>query len=210
MADIESPSVSRSVLLSPDQAGVTEHEIYFKYLLGRSRLGHMYRRWLLYPRLTGRLQGRCLDIGCGIGDMLAFRSNTEGVDVNPLNVAYCKSLGLEARVMDIDVLPHASGNFDSVLLDNVLEHIEAPKPLLMEVRRVLRRGGRFVVGVPGSKGFASDPDHKIEYNEASLRACIEPAGFKHVETMHSPLWASTWLSQRVRQYCIYMSFEAQG
>jgi SAM-dependent methyltransferase len=69
--------------------------------------------------------------------------------------------------MTPDVLPFADASFDSVLLDNVLEHIEAPTLLLGEVRRVLVPGGRFLVGVPGQRGWESDPDHKVMYDEAS-------------------------------------------
>ena len=62
---------------------MTDHQQYLAYLQGRSALGAFYRRCWLYPRLASRLRGNCLDISCGIGDMLLFRSRTVGVDVNP-------------------------------------------------------------------------------------------------------------------------------
>ena len=142
-----------------------EHAEYFEYLRTRSALGAMYRRCFLYPRICRRLAGRAIDVGCGIGDMLAYRRQTEGVDVNPHTVAYCRSIGLNAVHMEIDRLPHGADSFDSALLDNVLEHLADPRPLLLEIHRVLRPGGRFVVGVPGRKGWDSDDDHKVYYNE---------------------------------------------
>lgn len=179
---------------------------YFTYLMRRSRLGAFYRRHFLYPTVSKRLIGTALDIGCGIGDMLAFRPGTVGVDINALTVDYCRSRGLHAQVMCQDVLPFAAGAFDSVLLDNVLEHVPEPGPLLAEIRRVVRPGGIFVVGVPGIRGWDSDPDHKVRYDEQSLQQRIERYEFIHRETFHTPLWRSSWLDRHVRQYCIYGVF----
>jgi SAM-dependent methyltransferase len=185
---------------------MTDDETYFEYLQQRSRLGEQYRQRWLYPRLSRRLCGRTLDVGCGIGDMLVHRPNTIGVDVNPHTVALCRSRGVEAVQMDPDRLPFAASEFDSVLMDNVLEHIAQPRPLLHEVRRVLRAGGRFLVGVPGRRGWDSDADHKVFYDQSSLAACVESAGFTRMEFFHAPLWRSAWLDRHLRQYCLYGLF----
>jgi len=179
---------------------------YFEYLKTRSRLAAGYRRCMLYPRLARRLRGRTLDIGCGIGDMLAHRAQTVGVDINPQTVAYCRSIGLDAHIMRIDQLPFDSMTFESALMDNVIEHIAEPRPLLAETRRVLVSGGRLLIGVPGRRGWDSDPDHKVFYDEPSLRAAVEPNGFEHMETFAAPLVRSQWLAERLRQYCVYALF----
>ena len=109
---------------------MADQDQYFDYLMQRSRLGSLYRRHVLYPRLVRRLRGRMLDVGCGIGDMLAFRPDSVGVDINQRTVEYCRQRGLTAHRMDVDRLPFDDGTFDSVLLDNVLEHIAEPAALL--------------------------------------------------------------------------------
>lgn len=186
---------------------MTQHDEYFQYLRQRSRIGHLYRQRVLYPRLISRLFGRLLDVGCGIGDMLAFRPNSVGVDINEHAVAYCRSLGLDAHVMTPDHLPFDNGSFQAVLLDNVLEHIVEPSPLLEEIHRILPAGGRLLVGVPGIRGWHSDPDHKVFYDEASLVDRVGSNGFQVVETFYTPLGRSDWLSRHVRQYCVYGAFE---
>lgn len=183
-----------------------DHDEYFDYLRRRSRLGAVYRTRWLYPRLARRLMGRALDIGCGIGDMLVYRANTVGVDINPRTVAFCKARGAHAVLMRPDELPFADGEFDSVLMDNVLEHIPDPGCLLAEAHRILRTGGRLLVGVPGARGWASDPDHKVFYDEQMLRACMHAAGFDCVECFYTPLWRSGWLGRTLRQYCLYGVF----
>ncbi|MFN4310037.1 MAG: class I SAM-dependent methyltransferase [Ferrovibrio sp.] len=182
------------------------NEQYYEYLRQRSRLGLWYRHYWLYPRLCRYVTGRVLDVGCGIGDFLQHRPGTVGVDINPATVEWCQQQGLDAHLMVPDQLPFDAQVFDSVILDNVLEHLKAPKPLLQEIHRVMRPQGRFLVGVPGPRGYASDPDHKIYYNEAALVATMTAAGFSRQQVFHMPLRLE-WLSTRMRQYCVYGVFQ---
>jgi SAM-dependent methyltransferase len=186
-----------------------QHDEYFAYLMRRSAAGDLYRRYLLYPRLARRLTGFTLDLGCGIGDFVQFRAQTIGVDINPLAVAHCQNRGLDVRSMLPDQLPLGDAGLDSVLLDNVLEHIAEPQPLLAEIRRTLKPGGRLLVGVPGLRGWDFDLDHKVFYDEARLVETLGRAGFTAIETFYSPLWRSRWLSKALRQYCLFMLFVAQ-
>ena len=113
---------------------------------------------------------------------------------------------MKLGVMQPDELPFSSGEFDSVLMDNVLEHIPQPERLLSEVHRVLRPDGRLLVGVPGARGWASDPDHKVFYDQDKLSACMAAAAFKTVENFYTPLWRSVWMDRHLRQYCLYGVF----
>lgn len=176
---------------------------YFEYLKTRSALGDLYRKFFLYPRISKHLHGRTLDIGCGIGDMLRHHPNCIGADINPYNVDYCLSMGSQAFLFKDDTLPVEDASFDSALLDNVLEHIEQPKNILAEIRRVLKPNGRLIVGVPGIKGFESDSDHKLPYDEEALVRIAEDANYKINGFFYTPLFKSPLLSRILRQYCIY-------
>ena len=178
---------------------------YFDSLIRRKRVGLWYRNIWLYPRICRHVGGRVLDVGCGIGDMLAYRPQTIGVDVNPRAVEYGRSRGLTVQQMQPDVLPFPDAVFDSVVLDNVLEHLVKPEPLLAEIHRVLRPGGTFVVGVPGERGFASDSDHKRHYPEAALTRCVQSAGFEPAKLLHQP-FRSRLLDRHFRYYAIYGVF----
>lgn len=180
-------------------------ETYYAYLKNRSKLGLLYRRHCLYPRLCVYLRGRVLDVGCGIGDFVAFRPETVGVDINPETVAWCGDNGLDVRLMEGNLLPFADCEFDSVIMDNVLEHIPFPGPLLGEIARVMAPGASLVVGVPGRCGYDSDPDHKIFYGEASLIAVVNAAGFAQSRLIYAPI-RSEWLDRYMRQYCLYGVF----
>ena len=184
---------------------MTDYDDYFECLARRKRAGLWYRDLWLYPRICGHLTGTVLDVGCGIGDLVRHRPQTIGVDVNPKAVAFCQSQGLEVQLMQPDRLPFTDCVFDGAVLDNVLEHLERPEPLLADVRRVLKAGGHFVVGVPGKRGFDSDSDHKLHYTEPALIDAIRTAGFELSRTFHQPL-RSRLLDLHFRYYAIYGVF----
>jgi SAM-dependent methyltransferase len=175
---------------------------YFDYLLQRSTLAWIYRKYWVYPRLCRSLTGKVLDVGCGIGDLLAFRENTIGVDINPRAVAWCRENGYKAELMRPDNLPFPTAEFDGVVIDNVLEHIADPKPLLAEVQRVLKPTGHVLIGVPGKRGYVSDPDHKVYYDAASLVATLDADRFVLKQMFFTP-FKSAWLDTYMRQYCVY-------
>jgi SAM-dependent methyltransferase len=137
--------------------------------------------------------------------MLAFRPNTIGVDINPRTIDWCRARGLDAMLMQPDVLPFQDGAFTGVLLDNVLEHLLVPEPLLSEIHRVLKVGGTLVVGVPGKRGYDAAPDHKTHYDESALTQKLLESNFVCRRLFHMPL-ASNRLSSRMSQDCIYGVF----
>lgn len=186
---------------------VVPNSEYFEYLKNRSFLGKLYRNWWLYPFVSRLLRGHILDVGCGIGDMVLYHHNCVGVDVNELNVDYCKSLGLNVRLMPFDLIPFDNESFDSVLLDNVLEHVAEPFKILLDIKRILRPGGILVIGVPGEKGFASDSDHKVYYDEGKLEALADKSGFRVKRYKYAPLFRSGFLSRVLAQYCIYTQWQ---
>lgn len=184
---------------------MNDYDDYFAYLQRRSRIGLLYRRYLLYPRLSRFLKGDTLDVGCGMGDFLIYRPQTVGVDINPNTVAWCCDQGLDARIMEPDILPFEDAIFDSVILDNVLEHLWDPTKLLNEIHRILSRQGRLVVGVPGVRGFAADSDHKRYYNIPALVSILGRNGFVVGCLFDMPIgWR--WLGRHIPQFCHYGVF----
>jgi len=175
---------------------------YFNYLKSGSLFGKYYRPYYLYPKVNRHLSGRTLDVGCGVGDFIKSRNNTIGVDINPHCVKHCKDNGLEAYYFKTPNYDFENNTFNSVLLDNVLEHIDNPFEILNEIFRVLKPGGLFVVGVPGKKGFKKDPDHKIFYDEEILNNTLQKFGFINKYFFYAP-FKSEYLNKHLNPYCIF-------
>ena len=141
---------------------------YFDLLGTITLKGRLYRKYFLYPRINNLCVGKTLDVGCGKGDFISYRKGSVGVDINPFCVDYCKKKDLEAYHCKDYNYPFESQSFDSVLLDNVLEHLEEPNALLKEIHRVIKTSGYFVIGVPSKQGFRAYADHKVFYDLEKL------------------------------------------
>jgi len=99
------------------------------------------------------------DLGCGSGALLARLAEINsgarviGVDHDAALLAVaadrCRAPEVAGRVELIDAeltpLPLGGGTVDLAILRFVLQHVPDPAPVLAEVRRVLRPGGRVVV-----------------------------------------------------------------
>ncbi|GAG07411.1 unnamed protein product [marine sediment metagenome] len=95
-------------------------------------------------RFATRYAGkRILDVGCSIGDycleLSSRRFDCVGVDYNEEYVKEAKSRGVKAYVMDAYNLGFEDKSFDTVLLFEVLEHVEKPELALLEAKRLARR-----------------------------------------------------------------------
>lgn len=185
-----------------------EAEGYFDYLTQRSILGYAYRKYFLYPRLVKYLEKPVLDYGCGIGDFLHCYPETIGVDINRQTVAHCLARGGKVHFLEKgNVLPFPDNFFSGIVIDNVLEHISLQKVVIVisELVRVLRVGGRIVAGVPGSRGYQNDPDHKVAYSRADLIALFEHAGLVLEDSFYMPL--NTPIPDKyLSAHCLYAVF----
>ncbi len=98
-----------------------------------------------------------LDLGCGDGiltDILFQRMGVTprlvGIDPDPLETAAAKSYDFYDRIHTCpgDAIPEADATFDYVISNSVLEHIPNLEPVIAEVGRLLKPGGRFFYTVP--------------------------------------------------------------
>jgi 2-polyprenyl-6-hydroxyphenyl methylase/3-demethylubiquinone-9 3-methyltransferase len=90
-------------------------------------------------------------MGCGAGflaNSLAFAGHTvTGVDLSPTSLATAHQMDttqtVQYRCHDASSLPFPDQTFDAVCAMDVLEHVENPKALITEARRLLKPGGLF-------------------------------------------------------------------
>ena len=182
-----------------------DFEKYHNYLKNKSFLGSIYRKYLLFPKLCSELHGKVLDIGCGTGEFCQFRSDTDGADINPLNVEWLIKLGRKGFLIENNRLPLGNASYDGAVLDNVLEHIADPGKLIEEAYRILKPDGILLIGVPGRQGFFGEVDHKIFYDEALLISTIEKHNFVKIKSFNTP-FRSEYLDKKMKQYCLYTVF----
>ncbi len=183
------------------------YEEYFHYLKNISALGHFYKRYISSPilfRHASSFGQRIVEVGSGSGAGVlgTFPAHVVGLEINPFAVEYCKSIGLQASLIKEDgIFPLPDGAFDACVLDNVLEHIEDPRQILDECWRITQPQGGLIVAVPGIRGFARDPDHKMLYEENKLRQLDYRWQLEKIFSI--PFFVrNERLSKTMRQYCL--------
>ena len=102
---------------------------------------------------------RILEIGIGYGHHLqfgsAYDSDYTGIDVREDAISHVKRHhpNVNALVASAEDLPLENDSFDAVLSIYNLEHMPDLEAVLVEVERVLKKSGVFIVAVPSEGGF---------------------------------------------------------
>ncbi|MBI3395655.1 MAG: class I SAM-dependent methyltransferase, partial [Spirochaetia bacterium] len=131
---------------------------------GRAVIQDWASDYLVSLANQGKKRVHLLDIGCGQGtDLLnaAYGVRTKSTDKipeirlsgieghGPYREA-CAKVGIETFALDIeqDQYPGKEGTYDVIIANQVLEHLKEVFWVMAEVGRILKPGGRFIVGVP--------------------------------------------------------------
>ncbi len=120
------------------------------------REGQQRRLDMIAAAAGGRLTGAVLENGCGVG-LYAQRLGDFGGHVAGLEYDYERAqeaLRLGVRVVNAagEALPFPSASFDLILSHEVLEHVRDDRQAVLEMVRVLRKGGRAVIFCP-NRGY---------------------------------------------------------
>lgn len=88
------------------------------------------------------IKGRILDVGAGSGALMNLLPNSFGIDIAPHNNRITKA--------SIDALPFENGEFDTVFMIDVFEHLpySVLERGLGEIRRVTRGDAKLILNVP--------------------------------------------------------------
>ena len=166
---------------------------------------------LVPPRLRS---GRLLDIGCGV--LPFFLVHTDFNEKYGLDLAVEKVEGNPAiNVIQYDlhketILPFSDDYFDVVTMLAVFEHIEPERlsGVLLEIRRVLRPGGLYILTTPAKwtdtilrimarlrlVSSAEIDDHKAAYDHRKIISILMKANFKeeNITCGHFEMFANLW------------------
>ncbi|MFQ6113476.1 MAG: methyltransferase domain-containing protein, partial [bacterium] len=129
------------------------------------------------PDVTGK---KCLDITCGdnTGAMnYYFRQkggNWVSADLEAKNLNSMKQL-LQTGVLQLHETKFCfpDNTFDYVVVIDVLEHIEDPRPFLQELHRITKPEGRLIVTVPNG-------DQRLLMNKVKRLIGMTPEKYGHV------------------------------
>jgi ubiquinone/menaquinone biosynthesis C-methylase UbiE len=140
-----------------------------------------------------------LDVGCGTGAAMRFASRcglrAVGIDRPALWEHRCSARPVVRA--DAARLPFRVASFDGVLLFHVLAHLVAPETCLVDIHRVLRRGGRIAISTPNAEylaalqatstapaGYLPDPTVRRHFTAGQVKTLLSSCGFlvRHAST----------------------------
>ncbi|MDA8121356.1 MAG: class I SAM-dependent methyltransferase [Deltaproteobacteria bacterium] len=175
--------------------------------------------------------GTFLDVGTGVGVLMEVASGkgfaVKGVEVSNWASAYAREKkGLDVVSGRIEDAGFGDASFDVIVLNHVLEHVEAPKFLLAEIRRILKDDGLLVIGVPnagslmgallGARWASWRPDEHIwHFTPATLLTLVKAGGFDVIrweakDNSHVTGWGAKDLAQRVINAISVMANKAEA
>jgi len=139
-----------------------------------------------------------LEIGCGYGNFLNrinhLVSKVIGSEYNPHAVEVCKKKGLNVVSQDLSTLK--SDQFDVVCHFQTLEHITDTNDVMKNSVRMLKKGGKLIIGVPDPEGLGAvfakfqlnlPPHHQYDFSKKSLEFLGKKHKLKVSEYINVPL-----------------------
>jgi SAM-dependent methyltransferase len=156
--------------------------------------------------------GRILEIGFGNGRTIRQLSElgwaAEGLETDAITVDHAKRRGLKVSCGPLIDQHYPDEHFDAIVSNHVLEHVHEPRELLLEARRILRVGGRFIAATPNAAGwghrmFGADwrglepPRHLQIFTPSAILALARGTGFEHSRCVGTSrgaalIWNLSW------------------
>jgi len=158
-------------------------EAIFESLETLSQAGDYYK-WLA-SRMRPFIRGKALEIGAGIGNFARWaRESADEYHVSDIDQRLAQKLtGEFDRVLCWDIFTPFPDDeqYDTVIILNVVEHLEDDEKALQCLHARIRPGGHLVLMVPAMRFLFGTMDesfgHFRRYTKGSISRLIKTAGF---------------------------------
>jgi len=155
-----------------------------------------------------------LDLGAGYGDFSRFAAASEkwALDMNPELAGYWHESVRPLIQSALDPLPLVSGSLGTVFASNFFEHFTAEEGarILLEVRRVLKPGGKLIAIQPNfrlePRRYFDDFTHRTIYTDEGFRGLLRASGFLavHSEPRFTPFTMKSRWPRAEWMVCLYL------
>lgn len=133
--------------------------------------------WNAIESQSSSLYGRLLDIGCGMKPYRYLFKVDSYIGLEYDNEA-ARNLGVADIFYDGEKLPFLDDEFDSILCNQVLEHVFNPDTFLSQIARVLKPGGALLLTIPFVWDEHEQPYDYARYTSFGLSHLLKKHGFE--------------------------------
>ena len=124
---------------------------------------------------SNKLNGKLLDVGCGRKPYKRMMTNvTEYIGMDIENPGHDHSEEEIDVFYDGKIFPFPDQHFDSVLTNQVFEHVFNPTEFLSEINRVLKPNGYLLLTVPFVWDEHEQPFDYGRYSSFGISTCLMP------------------------------------
>lgn len=164
----------------------------------------------LFDMIEPFIGRRVLEVGCGVGNLLAHLRNREfvlGIDTSASSVEHVKTQfqnctniqAITCDVTDSSFMEFKAHRFDTIISLNVFEHIDNDVLAIRQSREVLTQEGKFILIVPAHQWLYGPMDRSIghyrRYSIQDLQSKMNQAGLQVIEQRYiNPLGALGWFT----------------
>ena len=138
-------------------------------------LSHLHR-WMSAVA-TPRIGGRLLDYGCGGQPYRALMEPHVGEYVTADLVAY-GDRPIDLVLVPNEKVPSQDAAFDTILSNQVLEHVPDPRFYIFECARLLRPGGTLILTAPMQWRHHEVPNDFFRFTRWGIARLLDDAGFQ--------------------------------
>lgn len=129
-------------------------------------------------KYSNKCSGKLVDIGCGNKPYIKYFNYIDeyiGVDIHK---------GEADIIANAKCLPIKEKSIDVILCNQVLEHEPEPDKIIVEIHRILKKGGTLILSAPQMGRMHGEPSDYYRFTKWGLRYLLEKGNMK-IETIKS-------------------------
>ena len=150
--------------------------------------------------IAEKIHGDLLDLGAGSSKnkelYLKHAKTYTAFDIDPQ-----PNIDIVGDVLDPDI---SDESYDTIISNQVIEHVRKPWVAAEQIARMLRPGGTCIVTVPFMLGYHAHPHDYFRYTENGLRSLFEDAGLEvELCSKYGSVWIVFWEMLKMRFFSPY-------
>lgn len=123
------------------------------------------------------IQGKALDLGAGSGKYRQLIKE-KSTDYIAFDMKPGKNIDVVGDALN---LPFSDKSFDTVISNQVLEHVEKPWIMIKEISRVIKPGGICILTAPFLEPYHQDPGDFFRYSTQGIQSLFKNENFEILE-----------------------------